>query len=192
MDKTALKEKIIARTSYLIRKKGGDDFTVDEIAADAGISKRTFYEVIESKEMLIEECYARISGDLMRTADEILAENMSHPLRCLVSLADTFLRVPYLKSGYEHGRNIDRIKEKTMAYWQVSFRSVINESRDDFIGRTPDEELIRFYFDFLEFLRRKNMPGNNDSKASYIFLRGMLNEKGTRQFDSLQASACIF
>lgn len=50
------KEAILAWVLHRFREKGVRSVTMDEIAAHAGISKRTLYEQFGDKEQLLIEC----------------------------------------------------------------------------------------------------------------------------------------
>lgn len=50
-----ISEKILAACRKLIEQKGFRGFTMDELALNAGVSKRTVYKYYKSKDEIIEK-----------------------------------------------------------------------------------------------------------------------------------------
>lgn len=73
-----LRERIIAKATDAFTANGIKTITMDDIAADLGISKRTLYEVFPDKETLLKEAVLKIKGE----------------------------RDAYLKEVYEHSSNV--------------------------------------------------------------------------------------
>ncbi len=70
-----MKEKIIARASDLFMKLGFKSVTMDDIAGEMCISKKTIYKYFCNKELLIEEATEMVHKAIHQTIDTIVAKN---------------------------------------------------------------------------------------------------------------------
>ncbi len=70
-----MKEKIIKKASELFLKLGFKSITMDDIACEMCISKKTIYKYFCNKEILIEESTAVIHKEVHEIIDGIVAKN---------------------------------------------------------------------------------------------------------------------
>lgn len=70
-----MKEKIVSKASELFLKLGFKSITMDDIAGEMCISKKTIYKYFCNKEVLIEECTTMVHQELHRIVDTIAAKN---------------------------------------------------------------------------------------------------------------------
>jgi len=70
-----MKEKIIRKASDMFLKLGFKSVTMDDIAGEMCISKKTIYKYFCNKELLIEETTEKIHIDVHEKIDAIVAEN---------------------------------------------------------------------------------------------------------------------
>lgn len=70
-----MKEKIIRKASDMFLKLGFKSVTMDDIAGEMCISKKTIYKYFCNKEILIEETTAKIHVDVHEKIDTIVAKN---------------------------------------------------------------------------------------------------------------------
>ncbi|MBF4515093.1 TetR/AcrR family transcriptional regulator [Flavobacterium sp. ANB] len=70
-----MKEKIIAKASDLFLKLGFKSVTMDDIAGEMCISKKTIYKYFCNKEVLIEESTSMVHGQVHEIIDTIVAKN---------------------------------------------------------------------------------------------------------------------
>ena len=70
-----MKEKIIARASDLFLKLGFKSVTMDDIAGEMCISKKTIYKYFCNKELLIEETTELIHKAIHQSIDTIVVKN---------------------------------------------------------------------------------------------------------------------
>jgi AcrR family transcriptional regulator len=70
-----MKDKIIKKASELFLKLGFKSITMDDIACEMCISKKTIYKYFSNKEILIEESTALIHKEIHETIDTIVALN---------------------------------------------------------------------------------------------------------------------
>lgn len=72
-----MKEKIIAKATELFLKLGFKSVTMDDIAGEMCISKKTIYKYFCNKELLIEESTTTVHKEVHRIIDSIVAENLN-------------------------------------------------------------------------------------------------------------------
>lgn len=70
-----MKEKIISKASELFLKLGFKSITMDDIAGEMCISKKTIYKYFCNKEVLIEESTAMVHKAIHQSIDAIVAKN---------------------------------------------------------------------------------------------------------------------
>ena len=70
-----MKEKIIAKATDLFLKLGFKSVTMDDIAGEMCISKKTIYKYFCNKELLIEESTAMVHKEVHQIIDGIVAKN---------------------------------------------------------------------------------------------------------------------
>ena len=70
-----MKEKIISKASDMFLKQGFKSITMDDIAGEMCISKKTIYKYFCNKELLIEESTAAIHKEVHQIIDSIIAKN---------------------------------------------------------------------------------------------------------------------
>ena len=74
-----MKDKIIAKASNLFIKLGFKSITMDDIACEMCISKKTIYKYFCNKELLIEECTATIHQEIHLVIEDIVSKNLQYP-----------------------------------------------------------------------------------------------------------------
>lgn len=70
-----MKDKIIAKASEMFLKLGFKSITMDDIACEMCISKKTIYKYFSNKEILIQESTAMVHKDVHQIIDSIVALN---------------------------------------------------------------------------------------------------------------------
>ena len=70
-----MKEKIISKASELFLKLGFKSITMDDIAADMCISKKTIYKYFCNKEVLIEESTTMVHKQIHESINTIICLN---------------------------------------------------------------------------------------------------------------------
>jgi len=75
-----MKDKIIITATKLFIKFGYKSATMDEIANEIGISKKTLYKSYESKEKLVNHVVTSVKNDLFQKIQEMIALNYD-PIR---------------------------------------------------------------------------------------------------------------
>ena len=72
-----MKEKIINRAKEMFLKLGFKSITMDDIACEMCISKKTIYKYFSNKELLIEESTQLVHKEVRETIDTIVAKNFN-------------------------------------------------------------------------------------------------------------------
>ncbi|MEZ7499643.1 TetR/AcrR family transcriptional regulator [Flavobacterium sp. Arc3] len=70
-----MKEKIISKASEMFIKLGFKSITMDDIAGEMCISKKTIYKYFCNKELLVEESTALLHKEIHETIDSIIQMN---------------------------------------------------------------------------------------------------------------------
>jgi len=70
-----MKEKIIKGASEMYRRQGVRSVTMDDIARELGISKRTIYEKFKDKDELLEHCIMKYKSDQLEIKQKIISES---------------------------------------------------------------------------------------------------------------------
>ncbi|KIA84805.1 TetR/AcrR family transcriptional regulator [Flavobacterium sp. AED] len=70
-----MKEKIISKASEMFLKLGFKSITMDDIAGEMCISKKTIYKYFCNKEILIEESTATIHKEIHQIIDDVILKN---------------------------------------------------------------------------------------------------------------------
>lgn len=72
-----MKEKIIAKAQEMFLKLGFKSITMDDIAGEMCISKKTIYKFFLNKDLLIEESIAVIHQEITDSIEKISAQNLN-------------------------------------------------------------------------------------------------------------------
>lgn len=72
-----MKEKIIDKATEMFLKYGFKSVTMDDIANDMGISKKTIYKYFINKEVLIIEATQSVEDRVFRTIESVIAQNFN-------------------------------------------------------------------------------------------------------------------
>ncbi|RTY89347.1 TetR/AcrR family transcriptional regulator [Flavobacterium sp. GT3R68] len=70
-----MKDKIITKASEMFLKLGFKSITMDDIAGEMCISKKTIYKYFCNKEILVEESTAMVHKEVHQIIDSIVAQN---------------------------------------------------------------------------------------------------------------------
>ena len=68
----SLKERVVAKASMLFMRNGIKSVTMDNIAGQMGISKRTLYENFRDKDELLMECFIYQSKEAQKEFEKIV------------------------------------------------------------------------------------------------------------------------
>ena len=72
-----MKDKIISKAKEMFLKLGFKSITMDDIACEMCISKKTIYKYFSNKDILIEESIQVVHKEINETIDKIVAQNFN-------------------------------------------------------------------------------------------------------------------
>jgi AcrR family transcriptional regulator len=112
-----MKDKIIKKASDMFLKLGFKSITMDDIANEMCISKKTIYKYFSNKELLVEESTAMIHKELHETIDTILKMNhtaIEENFRIRKMFGEMFKSSADSSPVYQLKRHYPAIYEKVM------------------------------------------------------------------------------
>ena len=72
-----MKDQILIKATDMFLTLGFKSVTMDEIATEMGISKKTIYKYFSNKELLIEESTQLVHKEVIETIEKIVAKNFN-------------------------------------------------------------------------------------------------------------------
>ena len=136
----SIKERIVESSIDLFMKRGCKSVTMDEIASENGISKRTLYENFEDKNSLLKECLCTAYERTKNATDQVF--NSSD------NVYDLMFKVLECKTNQRYNFKMSFIMELKKFYPEVydimrlKFANFHIESAHNFIDRGQKECLI--------------------------------------------------
>jgi len=189
---------IIETALTLFHSRGCKAVTMDEIASEAGISKRTLYEQFADKEALLEAC--------IRWWNEQSQHKMEVICKDAENILDILLRIHRFQSEQMVKMSIDLISD-IKKYYPAVFKNTILVSKEQHRERTKsflirgqsegifrsdlNIELISEFFELMFYFIHDNHKALIQ-KYSYeeffrctaiCFVRGIATEKGRKYLD---------
>ncbi|MBR5727370.1 MAG: TetR/AcrR family transcriptional regulator [Muribaculaceae bacterium] len=151
-------EHIIAEAVKLLSRMGPQSMTMDMVARNCGISKRTLYETFPDKRTLIKEC---IDADHRRQSQEVKAIFASAP-NCYDGLFQVYVRV----RSYLQESSLNYVDELKRLYPEIFARQ--------------QEQEKQFVKNLSNVLRKAQDEGHvikdiNTDIAAFLFLSTMRN-----------------
>jgi AcrR family transcriptional regulator len=112
-----MKEKIIRKASDMFLKLGFKSITMDDIASEMCISKKTIYKFFSNKELLVRESTAHIHKQLHETIDSVLQMNhtaIEENFKIRKMFSEMFKSSADSSSIYQLKKHYPEIYEKVM------------------------------------------------------------------------------
>lgn len=188
-----MRTKIIHTATDLFLKLGVRSITMDDIANEMGISKKTIYEHFENKTELIKQCTFSFAESITEDINAVCALN-KNPIDEMFEIKNVVLnklkRVQF-SPQFQLQKYYPKINEavQKMQFEQIITCTINNLKRgisDGFYRKDINPELIaRFYFNGITGIRNKEIFPQQDFPASYIsneflefYLRGIATSEG--------------
>jgi len=145
LNKAATRQAITDAALELLRSKGPGNFTVEDIADAAAISRRTFFNYFSSTEAaLASVTHGFLDNALaqfrLRPADEPILESAR---AALVQLADPMTVAP-MAELYSLAQSSPQLNRSELEAWDHCTAEIIDAARERF-ARTTGEELDELY-----------------------------------------------
>lgn len=191
-----MKEKIIAKASELFLKLGFKSVTMDDIAGEMCISKKTIYKYFCNKEVLIEESTSMVHKQVHEVIDTIVAKdyNAIHEnFEIRESFRDMFKNNTDTSPIYQLKKHYPEIYQNILSYEidQCSqyFRENIEKGMREKLYR---EELnidvyVKFYYTLIFHINENTVSEREAQKIELEALeyhtRAMATEKGILELE---------
>jgi AcrR family transcriptional regulator len=152
-----MKEKIMSKASDLFMKLGFKSVTMDDIAGEMGISKKTIYKFFSNKEILIEEITALIHSEIHEIIGQIVAQNFNaieenyqirKMFKEMFQSADT-------SPVYQLKKHYPSIFEKVMVMEMNECNTLFKKNIENGIAQglyrkeIPVETFVKFYYNLI-------------------------------------------
>lgn len=160
-----MREKIMSKASDLFMKLGFKSVTMDDIAGEMCISKKTIYKFFSNKEILIEEITDMIHSEIHEIVDQIVAENnnaieenykIRKMFKEMFKATDTS-PVYQLKKHYPS--IFEKVMAKEMNECNILFKNNIEKGIAQGLYRKeiPVETFVKFYYNLLFSIKEQTI-----------------------------------
>ena len=190
-----MKEKIIAKASPLFLKLGFKSVTMDDIANEMCISKKTIYKYFDTKELLIEETTENLLDKIYLTISEIVAKNynaIEENFEVINMIKEMFHSIETSPS-YQLKKHYPEIHEKLTEKLQLECDSLFKQN----IEKGINEGLYRnninvasyvYFYYVLIFTINENTSSEKEAKkleleALEYHIRAMATTKGISELN---------
>jgi AcrR family transcriptional regulator len=191
-----MKEKIIAKASELFLKLGFKSVTMDDIAGEMCISKKTIYKYFCNKEVLIEESTSLVHGQVHEIMDTIIAKNYNaihENFEIREMFRDMFKNNIDTSPIYQLKKHYPEIYQNILSYeidqCTQLFRENIEKGIREGLYRSDlnVEVYVKFYYTLVFHINENTV---SESEAQRIELealeyhtRAMATEKGVEELE---------
>lgn len=131
--------KIVETTTEIFIKRGIKAVSVDEIAAELGISKRTLYEQVKSKDELVEQCIAFFHENCKKRFSEITG--------CQCSVFEKLIKL------IENQLNIIRSTNKNFL---DELMTRIKEAKN----KREEDDKLKYHYHFVDVIKEGQANGD--------------------------------
>lgn len=195
------KEKILKYSRQKFHTEGFYKTSMDEIASELGVSKKTIYKHFPSKEKLIEEICNDTTCEITKKLEDIVEGNDDVVVKFVkilnmhsnfsINISDKWIRditihAPKLK------KNIDEMKNEQIN--KVMRKLLEQGKKEKIIENYPSSIIIITFNSSLmavmspEFLFNNKFTMHNAFKLTYeMLLNGILTDKGKEKFNKTKA-----
>jgi len=168
----------MSKASDLFMKLGFKSVTMDDIAGEMGISKKTIYKFFGNKEILIEEITEMIHSEILEIIDQIVAQNYNaieenyqirKMFKEMFQSADTS-PVYQLKKHYPS--IFEKVMAKEMNECNTLFKKNIEKGIAQGLYRKeiPVETFVQFYYNLIFSIKEKTVSEKEGQKLELQIL----------------------
>lgn len=190
-----MKEKIISKATHLFLKLGFKSVTMDDIANEMGISKKTIYKYFCNKEILIAESTTSMTDTIYRTINEIVAKNynaIEENFEIIKMIKEMFVSIETSPS-YQLKKHYPEIHEKLTEKLQLECTSLFQQNIEKGIQEGLYRDTIKvssyvYFYYALIFSINENTSSEKKAKkleleALEYHIRAMSTIKGLQELD---------
>lgn len=190
-----MKEKIIKKATDMFLKLGFKSVTMDDIASEMCISKKTIYKYFSNKEKLIEEGTEVVHQNIHRLMEEVIAQNYNaieenfQMREMFKEMFKSFDQSP----AYQLKKHYPEIYEKMMCNeiedCSQMFRQNIEKGITEGLYRkdTDIESAVKFYYTLIFSINENTMMEKEayvlEAKALEYHTRAIATEKGIKELE---------
>lgn len=185
-----MKDKIIKKATDMFLKLGFKSVTMDDIAGEMCISKKTIYKYFSNKETLIEEGTEVVHQNIHRLMEEVISENHN-------AIAENFKMREMFKEmfksfdqspAYQLKKHYPEIYEKMMAneiedcsrFFRMNIEKGISEGL--YRKETDIEAAVKFYYTLIFSINENTMMEKDayelEAKALEYHTRALATPNG--------------
>ncbi len=190
-----MKEKIIQKATEMFLKLGFKSVTMDDIASEMCISKKTIYKFFVNKELLIEEGTTQVHIEMHKIIDEIVAKKHN-------AIEENFMIRKMFKemfNSYDNSPIYQLKKHYPEIYQQVMTREIeecnkifsqnitngINQGL--YRNEIDVETYVKFYYTLIFSINENTALGSETLKLELDALeyhtRAMATDKGLKELE---------
>ncbi len=190
-----MKDKIISKATHLFLKLGFKSVTMDDIANEMCISKKTIYKYFCNKEILIVESTATMTDTIYKTINEIVAKDhnaVEENFEIVKMIKEMFVSIETSPS-YQLKKHYPEIHEKLTEKLQLEcntlFQQNIEKGIQQGLYRSDINISTYVYFYYaLVFTINENTSSEKEAKkleldALEYHIRAMATPKGIIELD---------
>lgn len=199
-----MKEKIIAKAGEMFLKLGFKSITMDDIAGEMCISKKTIYKYFCNKEILIEESVQLLHKEVHELIDDAISKNYNaieenfEIKRMFTELFKSSDTSPIFQLKKHYPEIYKNALKFQIDECEFCFRQNIEKGITQKLYRTDlnTEAYVKFYY-YLIFNINENTASETEAKALEFealeyHTRAMATEKGIKELQlQLQKNANI-
>ncbi len=195
------KEKIFSSCQERFFREGFSRISVDEIAADLAISKKTFYKYFSSKEDLVQQIMEHFMGGVRTTSERILLSDKSavEKLSEIISMLATNTSRLTPAFGQDIQKRIPRLWNQIQEFRRQRLSDLFTRLTTQGVAEgTMRPEMNKRVFlmcviSSIEGIMQPHLIAHESFSISEavkeimsIFFKGALTEQGREQFERLQ------
>ncbi|MGB5244680.1 MAG: TetR/AcrR family transcriptional regulator [Lutimonas sp.] len=196
-----MKNSIIHKSAELFLKYGFKSVTMDDIATELGMSKKTIYTYFETKTKLVSETALHIFYEIEKGINEICMEGFS-PIQEIYEIKTNVMRQLYNEQTYPmyqlqkyYPKIFDTIKAKQFELLQnCVITNIENGIEQGFYRKDLDINFIsRLYFNGILGIKNVELFPSEQFTSAYLIdsyldyhLRAITTEKGLQTLIDIQ------
>ncbi len=201
-DEKEMKERILKRSDELFRQFGFSKITMEEIAANLGISKKTLYKHFSNKDHILKEIISEHKCEIQTFIDNLVNDNTLQFIDKLEKLMDFLTHHAPIVDGpmlqdliKNHPELWNDIKEFRKTKSNYQFSRLLKDGMDSGFFRNDINQdfIVVAYMSAVHGLINpetlSNMPYSMDQihkQLSKLLLEGILSDSGREKYRQLK------
>lgn len=191
------KERIIETAIELYNSRGCRSVTVDDIANSIHISKRTLYEIFESRDELVLACLTRVHQTIYNLRQEMF-DRSKDPLLMMLHIirSTTDANLRYTRLLTDARRYYPKLNAQLVKSYSTRFKASLHSLLDEAIERSDlrksvdvDVAVDIMAFNIMKGIHyvidddAKDDLRNKLNESCFTYLRGLLSIKAIERYD---------